>query len=190
MIKGYISALALTMVIMGGNVLAVDRDASLYVGVKSCKMCHKTEKSGNQFGKWQEGPHAKAFEVLASPDAKDVAKKLGIDDPQKSGKCLMCHSTAYNWTETVQNAELPVDEGVSCESCHGPGKNYKSMSTMKNKDQAKAAGLLDAKTSCVLCHNDKSSTWKADRYTLKDGSKAGFDFEQAYAKIKHPVPAK
>ncbi|MFH0909300.1 MAG: hypothetical protein V1929_11100 [bacterium] len=56
---------------------------------------------------------------------------------------------------------------------------------MKNIDMAKAAGLLDAKESCTLCHNDKSPSWKADRYTLEDGSKVGFDFEQAYEKIKH-----
>ena len=102
----------------------VHRDASLYVGVKSCKMCHRKAEDGEQFAKWQESAHAKAFEKLASPEAKEVAKKLGIDDPQKSGKCLACHSTAYNWKDTVQNAELPVEEGVSCESCHGPGTEH------------------------------------------------------------------
>jgi len=187
MTKHYLVAVALIAAVAAGNALAADRDASLYVGVKSCKMCHKKAEDGEQFAKWQAGPHAKAFEVLASPEAKEAAKKAGVDDPQKSGKCLACHSTAYNWTETVQNAELPVDEGVSCESCHGPGKNYKKREVMKDKAQAKAAGLLDSKTSCVLCHNDKSPTWKADRFTLKDGSKAGFDFEQAFAKIKHPL---
>ena len=190
MIKGYMGSLALTAAIMACTALAADRDAALYVGVKSCKMCHKKAEDGDQFAKWQAGPHAKAFEGLASPEAREAAKKLGIDDPQKSGKCLACHSTAYNWKDAVQNADIPVEEGVSCESCHGPGKNYKKMQTMKSKEQAKAAGLLDAKDSCILCHNDKAPSWKADRYTLKDGSKSGFDFEQAYAKIKHPVPAK
>lgn len=190
MTKYYLLAIMLSVAVAGGNAVSSDRDASLYVGVKSCKMCHKKAEDGEQFVKWQNSPHAKAVEKLASPEAKDVAKKMGIDEPQKSGKCLACHSTAYNWTETVQNAELPVEEGVTCESCHGPGKNYKKKETMKNKALAKAAGLLDAKDSCKLCHNDKSPTWKADRYTLKDGSKVGFDVEQAYAKIMHPVPKK
>ena len=190
MTRYYLGALALMAAVAGGNVLAAERDASLYVGVKSCKMCHRKAEDGEQFAKWQESAHAKAFEKLASPEAKEAAKKLGIDDPQKSGKCLACHSTAYNWKDTVQNAELPVEEGVSCESCHGPGKNYKAKTVMKDKAQAKAAGLLDAKDSCILCHNDKAPSWKADRYTLKDGSKAGFDFEQANAKIKHPMPKK
>lgn len=188
--KRYLTAIALVAAFAAGSALAVDRDASLYVGTKSCKMCHKKPEEGEQFTKWQESPHAKAFEKLASPEAKEAAKKLGIDDPQKSGKCLSCHSTAYNWTESVANAELPVEEGVTCESCHGPGKNYKKKEIMKDKAQAKVNGLLDAKESCKLCHNDKSPSWKADRYTLKDGTKAGFDFDQAYEKIKHPVPKK
>ena len=179
MTKRYLMAFALIAAVAAGNALAAERDASLYVGVNGCKMCHKSEKSGDQFGKWQGSPHAKAVEKLASPEAKEVAKKLGIDDPQKSGKCLMCHSTAYNWKDTVQAANIPVEDAVSCESCHGPGKNYKSMSVMKDKAQAKAAGLLDAKESCVLCHNDKSPTWKGS-----------FNFEQMYEKIKHPTPKK
>ena len=185
-----ITAAGLILALAAGAAFAADRDASLYVGVKSCKMCHKKVEEGEQFRIWSEGPHAKAFEKLASPEAKEVAAKLGIDDPQKSGKCLACHSTAYNFTETVQAAELPVEEGVSCESCHGPGKNYKKKETMKDEALAKAGGLLDAKESCTLCHNDKNPTWKADRYTLKDGSKSGFDYDQAYEKIKHDLPKK
>ena len=46
------------------------RDASLYVGVKSCKMCHKGEAKGDQFGKWEAGPHAKAYTMLAGEAAK------------------------------------------------------------------------------------------------------------------------
>ena len=183
-------ATGLIFAVAAGSAWAVDRDPSLYVGVKSCKMCHKKPEDGDQFSKWQETDHSKAFEKLAGPDAKATAAKLGIDDPQKSGKCLQCHSTAYNWTETIQTAEIPVEEGVSCESCHGPGKNYKKKEIMKDIDKAKAAGLIDAKESCKLCHNDKSPLWKADRYTLKDGSKVGFDFDQAYDKIKHPLPKK
>ena len=81
---------------------AEGRDPALYVGTKTCGMCHKKAETGNQFGVWQAGPHVKAIEKLGSPEAKAAASKLGVDDPQKSGKCLKCHSTAYNGTETVQ----------------------------------------------------------------------------------------
>lgn len=182
-----------TGIILGlatGGTHAANPDPALYVGVKSCKMCHKKPEEGEQFKKWSEGPHGKAYATLGTPEAKEVAAKLGIDDPQKSGKCLKCHSTAYNFTEELQVPELPVEEGVSCESCHGPGKNYKKKETMKDRDASIAGGMVypAKEKSCTLCHNDQSPTWKPDRYTTKDGKPAGFDVDAAYEKTKHERP--
>ena len=166
---------------------AEERDASNYVGLKMCKMCHKKEATGNQFGKWEAGPHSKTIEVLGTDEAKAVGAKLGVDNPQESPKCLKCHSTAYHWTEEIQTEKVKVEDGVVCESCHGPGKKYKSKSVMQDEKAAIAKGMIKPATkSCELCHNESSPTWKADRYTLADGSKAGFDVKQAYEKIKHP----
>lgn len=165
------------------------RDAALYTGVKMCKMCHKGEKTGDQFGKWEAGPHAKAYATLAGAEAKAQAAKLGIDNPQTSGKCLQCHSTAYNWTETKQTDTIAVEEGISCESCHGPGKNYKAKETMKSRDKSVEGGMVyPATKSCERCHNEKAPTWNPEKYTTKDGKKVGFDAEQAYKKIEHPDP--
>ena len=154
-------------------------DPSLYVGLKSCGMCHKSDEGGNQLAKWQESKHAKAYELLGTPEAKEAGKKVGVDNPQTSGKCLKCHATAYNFGETdIGNEKLPVTDGVTCESCHGPGKNYKSKETMKDRQQAIAGGMIyPATKSCEKCHNDKSPTYKP-----------GFDAEKAYEKIKHPDP--
>lgn len=176
---------------------AAERDASLYVGTKTCAMCHKKDEVGNQFAKWQASPHAKAFEALGTPEAKAYGAKAGVDDPQKSGKCLKCHATAYNFTEELQvkgedggTPKIVPEDGVTCEACHGPGKNYKSKTVMEDKQKAVAAGLASpALAVCTQCHNDKSPNWKADRYTAKDGTKTGFDAAQAYEKIKHPKPA-
>jgi len=176
--------------LFGLTALAQAPDPTLYVGVKSCGMCHKKEEVGAQLTKWQESPHAKAFEKLGSPEAKEAASKLGIADPQTSGKCLKCHSTAYNFGETGPVTDkITVQEGVTCESCHGPGKNYKSKEIMKDIKQAIAGGLANpALDNCTKCHNDQNPTWKADRYTKKDGTKVGFDAEQAFEKIKHADP--
>ena len=173
----------------GVSGFADGRDSSNYTGPKTCSICHKKDDTGDAFGKWQAGPHAKAFELLGTPEAKAAGAKVGVDKPQTSGKCLRCHSTAYNFTDKVVTEKIKPEDGVTCESCHGPGKKYMPKSVMEERDKAVAAGLVyPASKSCELCHNDQNPTWKADRYTTKDGKKVGFDFDQAFEKIKHPDP--
>ena len=41
---------------------------------------------------------------------------------------------------------------------------------------------------CATCHNPESPTWDPKRYTLEDGTTAGFDFDQATKRIAHPIP--
>jgi hypothetical protein len=172
-----------------GRCFAETRDAANYVGPKTCGICHKSEEGGNQLAKWQASPHAKAFELLGTPEAKAAGAKVGVDNPQTSGKCLRCHSTAYNFTEAVATDKIKPEDSVTCESCHGPGKKYMAKSTMEDRTKAIEGGLVyPASKSCELCHNDQNPTWKPDRYTTKDGKKVGFDYEQAYEKIKHPDP--
>lgn len=156
---------------------AAERNAADYVGVKTCGICHKSEADGNALAKWQAGPHAKAFQTLGTPEAKEVGKKAGVDDPQKSGKCLKCHSTAYNFTETVATDKIKVEEGISCESCHGPGKKYMAKTTMEDRAKSIAAGMIyPATESCKLCHNEQSPNYKP------------FDEKAMVAKIAHPDP--
>jgi len=152
-----------------------------YVGVKKCKTCHKSKKRGDQFGKWKESKHSKAYEVLASDEAKKIAKGKGIEDPQKSEECLVCHVTAYGVPSEKKMETLTLEEGVSCEACHGPGSVYKSFKTMKKlyagEIEPQSVGLVvPDKNVCVKCHNEKSPTYKE------------FDFEKYYSQIAHPVP--
>ena len=162
---------------LAGSVFAVDREAANYVGIKTCGICHKKEDSGNQVAVWEKSPHAQAFVVLGTEEAKATGKKLGVDDPQKSGKCLKCHSTAYNFTETVATEKIKPEDGVVCESCHGPGKKYMFKATMEDVTKAVAGGLVHpADQSCTLCHNDQSPTWK------------GFNKDEMFKKIAHPDP--
>ena len=155
-------------------------DPANLVAETACKACHSMAKIGNQYAVWQGSAHAKAFAALKSDAAKEIGKKAGIDDPSTSGKCLKCHSTAYAFTEAKVSADLPVESGVTCQSCHGPAKAYKAM---HNKDLAgaKANGLIvpTAENTCSRCHNKENPTDKGD-----------FDFAKMHEKIKHPKAAK
>lgn len=148
-----------------------------YVGAKKCKTCHNAEKNGQQFKVWSGKAHAKAYEDLKSENAKKKAKAAAVEDPLNSEKCLSCHSTAFGKKNVDKSYK--IDEGVGCEACHGPGSEYKKMSTMKDRKKSVAAGLVlpDEKT-CTNCHK-KDTPGHEGKFTT---------FEKEYPKIAHPVP--
>ncbi len=168
---GAFALLAMTLVAAAEDAAPATGEAKTpaYVGSKACKTCHQGEKNGKVFETWMNSKHASALARLDS--AKGETK-----DP----KCLKCHTTGYGvggfGAEGMEALDLA---GVGCESCHGPGSEYKSMKVMKDHDASVKAGLWtpDEKT-CVTCHNAESPTFK------------GFDFKEAYAKIAHKIPPK
>jgi nitrate reductase cytochrome c-type subunit len=142
-----------------------------YVGAEKCKICHKSEKQGQQYPLWEATKHSKSFAALAT----DEAKALAADAPENP-KCLKCHAPL---SEKAPDLKA---EGVSCEVCHGPGSEYKKISIMKDRAEAVKNGLKEygspeaIKTHCLTCHanaHDKP-----------------FDFAAAWEKVKHPVPEK
>ncbi len=153
-----------------------------YIGANKCKMCHKSEKKGNQFGKWQAGPHAKAYATLATDEAKAVAKKAGVaGDPQQAKECLVCHVTAFDAPASAKAATFKIEEGVTCEACHGPGSLYKSMKVMKalragTQDAAAVAYARGDEKTCITCHNKKSPTYRP------------FNYAEKWKKIDHSMP--
>ena len=167
-----------------GLVQGAETPAHKYVGAKKCMSCHKKELIGDQYGEWKKGVHAKAFETLKSQKAAELAKKKGIaGPPQEADACLKCHVTGHGLPASAfQKAPLAAADGIQCESCHGPGADYKSKKTMSDHDRAVAKGMWEPgkdEKVCLTCHNDESPTW--------DPAK-GFDFEAAKKKIAHPIP--
>jgi hypothetical protein len=55
-----------------------DLDGNRYVGQRVCKNCHSKPEKGEIHEKWSAGPHAKAFDTLASDAAKKIAQEMGI----------------------------------------------------------------------------------------------------------------
>lgn len=151
-----------------------------YVGVKKCKICHKKKETGEQFKIWSKSPHANAMKSLSSKEALKFAKENGIADPAKEPKCLKCHSTAGSSDQELHAKSLTLEEGVSCESCHGPGSSYKKKKVMKNQKLAIENGLIipDEKT-CVKCHTEKDNPFYKP-----------FNFKERVKEIAHPIPDK
>jgi len=148
-----------------------------YVGVKGCKTCHMTKKSGEQYQIWEKQQHSKAYATLATEEAKKIGAEKGIANPQESADCLKCHVTGYGLPDSRFEATYTKEEGVGCESCHGPGSAYKKMNIMKDQNLALQNGLiLPTADVCKKCHNEESPTYK------------GFNYDEMAAKIAHPVP--
>jgi len=170
----------LPLLVIAGLFVAVISMASAeaaklkYGGLSTCKACHSSAKmGGEEYKAYEKSKHAAAFKTLSTDKAKEVAKAAGVADPTKDPKCLKCHTTAYG-KKDQQGEKYSAEEGVTCEACHGPGENYKSMPVMKDHAKSVAAGLLvPNEKTCLECHNDKSPTYKA------------FDYKKAWAIMKH-----
>lgn len=148
---------------------AAEKKEHQYVGVTLCKGCHSNEKvGGTEYNVWKDKMHAGAYTSLASDHAKEVATKAGVEgDPQKADACLKCHITAFGVKADLLAKTYKKEDGVACEACHGPGKDYMPLNVMKDHDAAVAAGLakIDEKT-CTACHNADSPTYK--EFKLKE----------------------
>jgi len=90
-----------------------------------------------------------AVEVAAT---KPGLTRIGV------AKCQLCHKVQHaSWSETAHAKRTPP---LDCESCHGPGSEYKGLTVMKDPEKARAAGLVDpTEVFCSKCHK---SGWSED----------------------------
>lgn len=161
-----------------------------YVGVEMCKLCHKEKNLGNQYEIWTNTLHSKAYYLLDTPEARLAGDRVGVSEPQKSAKCLRCHSTAYAFSEKNIASDLELEDGVQCESCHGPGEEYMYPEVMGDRDDSKKKGLVMPPTieTCKKCHNQENPCWDPEKDTMPDGTKVNFYFPSRWEKIKHHKP--
>ena len=97
--------------------MATPADPELVVGNDACVKCHKSE-----IKVWQATPHSLTFTQLhRTPEAKQIASKLGLRSIKHSGRCVACH---YTQQTDPNHGTTSAIAGVSCESCHGAAKNW------------------------------------------------------------------
>jgi YVTN family beta-propeller protein len=146
-----------------------------YTGVMACAACHQGPTMSYQFEKWRDGPHARAYAVLATEKARKIAEEAGIkDSPSQTPHCLYCHAPEWAYTKESFLEGADPRDGVTCESCHGPGSQYSPEAVMRDKTAARAAGLWKVdRSTCMRCH--------------KDAHGRKFDYDQAATKISHPT---
>ncbi len=145
-----------------------------YIGTKTCGMCHNSSLKGQMYDKWAATKHATAYATLASVESKAIAEEMGIKDAQQDSTCLKCHVTGYGLPATD---EYSVQEGVTCEACHGPGQHYDDIRVMTKEEIRLQKGMIvPDEELCVTCHNEESPTYKE------------FKFKDAYKLIEHRTP--
>ncbi len=100
-----------------------------FEGRKKCYNCHKGEGES-----WDKTLHAKAMDSLKSTRGKkkdEAMVKAKLDpkkDYSKDKDCVGCHVTGWG-KEGGYMVEEPEKfvTGVSCESCHGAGSDYRKI---------------------------------------------------------------
>jgi len=143
-----------------------------YVGSRTCMACHQA-----QHVTWMQSRHAHAYWRLGA----DWARFLGrtrphyqdLEDPMKDQRCILCHVTGAQNDDALYAATFRPEEGVSCESCHGPGSNYAEAGIMTDREAFLAAGgRVPDEGTCRSCHRNSER----------------FDWAEWWPKIAHPFP--
>ncbi|MCY3023128.1 MAG: cytochrome c family protein [Planctomycetota bacterium] len=175
---------AVGVLAMAGSAARGADDADQYVGAEKCKNCHAAPSKGDLYGVWTKSKHAKAYAMLASEEAKKIAKDKGIADPQQDKACAQCHVTAFDAPTAMKGKKFDPTQGVQCESCHGPsGKHVKARLDAEETPEDKVVELPKGERGgppsaevCIKCHNEKSPNYKP------------FDYKKFIKEIAHLDP--
>lgn len=110
-----------------------DTDPKKVTGPNACAECHKEETEV-----WRATHHFTTFRNMPrDKEASRIAKKMGIKRIKAKSLCLNCHFT----TQKTGKRKKTI-AGISCESCHGSGKDWEKLhsefSGKKKETESKA----------------------------------------------------
>ena len=152
-----------------GPLQAQERPAALpgapkFLGADSCSSsgCHGGAGDvRKQFIVWSKQDfHTRSYATLTTARSEVIAKALGLPNATTHAKCTSCHAPLHQVPSVQLTKGLDLKEGVSCESCHGPGERWLRSHTRPDLSHADRvhAGQRDLKNlyvranSCVACH--------------------------------------
>jgi len=145
-----------------------------YVGVSACTDCHSTAEPGSPHVSWMRSRHGHAYWRLGSDWSRFLAglrpHYADLTDPLSDHRCLLCHVTGEQDDDALFADSFRVEEGIGCESCHGPGSLYSDPEIMIDRDAFLAAGgVVPTEATCRSCHRRSEN----------------FDYEEMLPKIAH-----
>ncbi len=142
-----------------------------YVGADTCKSCHEKPQEQykdsfdfvrlDEYETWKnQDKHSRAFEVLQGERAQSIGKSLGIVVTEDA-RCLNCH--AMNFQPARRGRLFKLQDGVTCDGCHGPASGWLSdhieLDWRTQPPAAKSAlGMRDIRDPvkkaemCLSCH--------------------------------------
>lgn len=112
----------------------------IYVGSERCAECHKEIHNT-----WMNTLHAQAF---SSPIFQEDWVQQG-----SMSSCLECHTTGFDALSGTFS-----EEGVTCESCHGP------LQEGHNPIQKVPMPITPDYTLCARCHKTTTDEWRASSH--------------------------
>jgi len=104
--------------ILSPNLAKADQmhlDPAKVMGPDACGECHKSSVES-----WKGSHHFSTFKTLPrQKEAREIADKMGIKRIKADSACLTCHFTSA----MVKTKVKPI-AGITCESCHGAGRDW------------------------------------------------------------------
>lgn len=196
------TALAEAPVDPARSVVAPPPGEGFYVGSASCgtPLCHGSvrprdvyEIRQNEYQVWRtEDPHFRVYEVLSNAQSRVIGRNLGLDGrPRESPECLSCH--AFTPPPEKVSGDLPIENGIPCEGCHGPAGGWIGSHDEEEWTHADSVehGMVDLRDPsvragrCLDCHLGAEGQDVGHRLLAAGHPLLEFELDNFDAEISH-----
>lgn len=154
----------------------VTGEKAVYVGSAACVRCHKGLTTWH-IDRWKNNKFITFEKVKKSPD-------FIRGDENYRRHCYKCHTTGYD-----EKTGKYVEEGVTCEACHGPGQFYiYFMSSGKVAEAQRLSKLGFTYDVCGNCHMARNHEVRAQYVAQLESDSKGQVTPSSHAKKAEELP--